>query len=85
MNKKVIADLRVLMSDNKIDAYLTVSTDPHQSEYIPPFWLRNKFLTGFTGVYCRTVVTKKKAMLWTDGKEAIKVKKELKNSPLSIR
>ncbi len=80
MNKKVLFNLRELMSENKIDAYLTVSTDPHQSEYIPPFWLRNKFLTGFTGVYCRTVVTKKKAMLWTDGKEAIKVKKELKNS-----
>ncbi len=80
MNKENLSKLRVLMSKNKIDAYLTVSTDPHQSEYLPPYWQRNKFLAGFTGVYCRTIVTKNKAMLWTDGKEDLKVKKELKNS-----
>ncbi len=81
MNKESLLKLRILMEKNKIDAYLTVSTDPHQSEYVPVQWQRNKFLTGFTGIYCRTVVTKKKAILWTDGKEELKVKKELKGSP----
>lgn len=81
MNRELLSKLRALMSANGIDAYLTVSTDPHQSEYVPPFWRRNTFLTGFTGIYCRTVVTKKEAMLWTDGKEELKIKKELKRSP----
>ena len=80
MNKENLSKLRALMSKSKIDAYLTISTDPHQSESLPPYWQRNKFLTGSTSIYCRAVVTKNKAMLWTDAKEELNTKKELKNA-----
>jgi len=69
------------MKDHGLDAYLLVSTDPHQNEYLPQHWDRCKFVSGFTGTYCRITITDKDAMVWTDGKEELKIKKELKNSP----
>ena len=41
--------LRRLMTQKGVAAYLIPSTDPHQSEYVPAFWERRKWLSGFTG------------------------------------
>ena len=81
MIKKRLMELRSLMKDHGINAYLLISTDPHQNEYLPPHWDRCRFISGFTGTYCRITVTDKEAMVWTDGKEELKAKKELKGSP----
>jgi len=45
-----LKDLRSTMRDHKLDAYLLVSTDPHQNEYLPPYWNRRLFISGFTGI-----------------------------------
>lgn len=81
MIKERLKELRALMKDHGINAYLLISTDPHQNEYLPPYWDRCRFISGFTGTYCRITVTDKDAMVWTDGKEELKVKKELKRTP----
>ncbi|MCA1788090.1 MAG: aminopeptidase P family N-terminal domain-containing protein, partial [Desulfobacteraceae bacterium] len=40
--------------------------DPHQSEYVTGHWQARAWLTGFTGSAGVAVVTKDKAILWTD-------------------
>jgi len=81
MIKERLKELRALMKNHGINAYLLISTDPHQNEYLPPYWDRCRFISGFTGTYCRIIITDKETMMWTDGKEELKVKKDLKKTP----
>ncbi len=76
-----LKELRVVMKEHKVDAYLLFSTDPHQNEYLPQYWNRTLFLSGFTGDFCNIAVTHDEAMLWTDSRFDITVKKELKKTP----
>jgi Xaa-Pro aminopeptidase len=69
--------LRRLMARNKIQAYIVPSSDPHQSEYVPDFWQRRKFLTGFSGSAGDAVVTPKKAGLWTDSRYWLRAEAEI--------
>jgi len=78
-----VQNLRLLMEEKGLDAYLLISTDPHQNEYLPPYWNRRMFISGFSGDYCNIAITKNEAMLWTDGKEELKAKTQLKDTPYS--
>ncbi len=69
--------LRRLMAANKVQAYIVPSSDPHQSEYVPDFWQRRKFLTGFSGSAGDAVVTAKKAGLWTDSRYWLRAEAEI--------
>ncbi len=69
--------LRKLMAANKVQAYIVPSSDPHQSEYVPDFWQRRKFLTGFSGSAGDAVVTAKKAGLWTDSRYWLRAEAEI--------
>ncbi len=76
MTKKITA-LRKLMKDHGVDAYLVPSSDPHQSEYVPEFWQRRKFISGFTGSAGDAVITQNKAGLWTDSRYFLQAEQEL--------
>ena len=67
MNKP-LNDLRELMQERCIDAYLVPASDFHQSEYFGPYFECTRFLSGFTGESCTLVITREEAMLWTDGR-----------------
>jgi len=75
--KNKITALRKLMEDCGVDAYLVPSSDPHQSEYVPEFWQRRKFISGFTGSAGDVVITHKKAGLWTDSRYFLQAEQEL--------
>jgi Xaa-Pro aminopeptidase len=75
--KDKIASLRKLMEDCGVDAYLVPSSDPHQSEYVPEFWQRRKFISNFTGSAGDVVITNKKAGLWTDSRYFLQAEQEL--------
>lgn len=66
--KKKIKALRKLMQEYGVQAYLVPSSDPHQNEYVPDFWQRRRFMTGFTGSAGDAVITQTKAGLWTDSR-----------------
>ncbi len=72
-----IGAIRKLMKDNGVEAYLVPSSDPHQSEYVPEFWQRRKFISGFTGSAGDVVITQKKAGLWTDSRYFLQAEQEL--------
>ena len=72
-----LAALRALMRDNKTDAYVVMSADPHMSEYLPAYWQVRLWLTGFTGSVGTLVITQDFAGLWVDGRYWVQAEKEL--------
>lgn len=72
--------LRLLMKRHGVEAYLVPSTDPHQSEYVPEFWKRRQFITGFTGSAGDALITLDQAGLWTDSRYYLQAERELKGS-----
>ncbi|MCJ7611663.1 MAG: aminopeptidase P family N-terminal domain-containing protein, partial [Candidatus Aminicenantes bacterium] len=69
--------LRRLMARHGIQAYVVPSSDPHQSEYVPEFWQRRKFLSGFSGSAGDVVVTRTTAGLWTDSRYWLRAAQEI--------
>lgn len=80
----MLKDLRHLMKRHQIDAYLIPSSDPHQSEYVPDFWKRRQYLTGFTGSAGDALVTLNTAGLWTDSRYYLQAEKELQGSGIRL-
>lgn len=75
--KEKIEALRDLMKKYGLDAYLVPSSDPHQNEYIPEFWQRRKYISGFRGSAGDVVITHSKAGLWTDSRYFLQAEQEL--------
>lgn len=73
-----IAALRQKMKEHSLSAYLIPSSDPHQSEYLPENYKTREFISGFTGSAGTVLVTKDKAILWTDGGIFFRLKNSLK-------
>lgn len=71
-----IAALRQKMEALSLSAYLVPSSDPHQSEYLPENYKTRAFISGFTGSAGTVVVTKDKAILWTDGRYFLQAEKQ---------
>lgn len=72
-----LKELRKLMSGHGLQAYIIPSTDPHSSEYVPKFWQRRKYISGFSGSAGHVVVTRHKAGLWTDSRYFLQAEKQL--------
>jgi Xaa-Pro aminopeptidase len=82
--KDKLKALRGLMKGHGVGAYLVPSTDPHQSEYVPEFWKRRKFMTGFTGSAGDALITLDKAGLWTDSRYFLQAERELRGSGFTL-
>ena len=72
------------MEEQKIDAWIVPSSDPHQSEYVAPHWKTRAWLSGFTGSAGTLVVTMEKAGLWTDSRYFIQAARELEGSGIEL-
>jgi Xaa-Pro aminopeptidase len=82
-NTKVQFD-RIISQINKLglDGYLLPGTDPHQSEYLSPYWNLREHLCGFTGSAGNLIFAKTgKAALFTDGRYTLQAKEELQDTP----
>ncbi len=79
-----ITSLRNLMRLEKIDAMLIYGTDPHLSEYVPSAWRSIEWISGFTGSYAKVVITRDKALLWTDSRYFIQAENQLKGNGFLI-
>lgn len=82
--KERIEQLRVLMREKGIEAYIVPSSDPHQSEYVAEHYTARTFITGFTGSAGTAVITLKDAGLWTDGRYFIQAENQLKGSGVTL-
>lgn len=79
-----LSQLRKLMDDRGIDAYIEPTADPHQSEYVADHYKGRNFISGFTGSAGLVVITKDKANLWTDGRYFIQAENEIKDNEFEL-
>lgn len=84
MNER-LQQLRNLMAERQIDAYLVPTSDFHESEYVGDYFKCRKFLTGFTGSAGTAVVTATEAGLWTDGRYFVQAAKQLEGSEFTLQ
>lgn len=60
-----------------LDALAVPTGDPHGSEYPAEHWQCRRWLTGFTGSAGTAVVTRERALLWTDSRYWIQAAEQL--------
>ncbi len=76
--------LRREMSKEGIDAYIIVTFDFHNSEYVGEYFKTREYLSGFTGSAGSLVITEEEACLWTDGRYFIQAETQLRGSSVKL-
>jgi len=79
-----IENLRRVMNQHNISAYIVPGTDPHASEYIADYWKEREWISGFTGSAGTAVITLNKAGLWTDSRYFLQGTEELADSGIDL-
>ena len=79
-----ITALRAEMKAAGIDIYIVPTSDFHDSEYVSPYFMTRKFLSGFTGSAGTLVVTADEAALFTDGRYFIQAENQLSGSGIIL-
>jgi Xaa-Pro aminopeptidase len=82
--EKKLSALRQEMAARQIAAVVVPSADPHQSEYVTAHWQARAWLTGFTGSAGVAVVTRNRAILWTDSRYWLQAGAQLKGSEFEL-
>lgn len=59
--KQRVLELRRLMKENNIDAYLILSADPHLSEYLPEYYKNRVFIVALRVLLEQFLSHKKRA------------------------
>lgn len=72
-----LRELRTMMSETNLDAYIVPSGDAHASEYTAKCDARLAFISGFTGSSGTAVVLADSAHLFTDGRYHIQAAAQL--------
>ncbi|KAI0316094.1 Creatinase/aminopeptidase [Amylostereum chailletii] len=75
-----LSALRQRMATQSVDAYVVPSEDQHSSEYLAQCDERRAFISGFNGSAGTAVVTKEKALLFTDGRYFLQAEQQLDNN-----
>jgi len=76
--------IRSLMKEQKIDAYIIPSSDPHISEYLPEYYKCITWTSGFTGSAGTLVITQDFAGLWTDSRYFVQANDQLATSGFEL-
>ncbi len=87
MNKSVserLKDLRDLMKERNMDAYLVPTSDYHESEYVGEHFACREYITGFAGSAGTALIMKDWAGLWTDGRYFVQASRELDGSGVEL-
>ena len=84
MIKQRIENIRDLMKEKNIYAYIVPSSDYHQSEYVGDYFKSREFMSGFTGSSGTLIISMDEAGLWTDGRYFIQAENELKDSGIKL-
>lgn len=72
-----VEKLRSFMQEHNQSAFIVVSSDPHSSEYVADCWKSREWISGFDGSAGTVIVTKEKALLWTDSRYWLAAEKAL--------
>lgn len=76
--------IRQRLQEELLDAYLVLSSDFHNSEYVGEFFKCREYISGFTGSAGSLVILKNKAGLWTDGRYFLQAEEQLEGSGFDL-
>ena len=79
-----IGELRKVMKERDIMAYIVPTGDDHMCEYLCGHFMERVFMSGFTGSAGTLVVTGDKAGLWTDGRYHLQAGDQLKGTCIEL-
>lgn len=79
-----LAALREEMRREHLSAFIFPSSDPHNSEYVPPRWEGRKWISGFDGSAGTAVVTLHSAALWTDSRYFLAAEEQLAGTEFQL-
>lgn len=79
-----LAELRRLMLEQGIDAYLILSADFHASEYVGEYFKCREYMSGFDGSAGNLLVMAEEAGLWTDGRYFIQAEEQLRDTGITL-
>ena len=79
-----LKNLRYLMLERGLDAYIISGGDAHNNAYMADYWLVRSWFSGFTGSAGMVVVTPTEAGLWTDGRYFIQAENELAGTGITL-
>ena len=86
-NKTIAAHLAALRDEMRrehLSAFIFPSSDPHNSEYVPPRWEGRKWISGFDGSAGTAVVTLHSAALWTDSRYFLAAEEQLAGTEFQL-
>ncbi len=86
-NKKIkgrVKRIRQWMCEERVEALVVPTMDPHNGEYLPEHYKARQWLTGFTGSAGVAVVTADAAALWTDSRYFLQAAEELDGTPFVL-
>ena len=72
------------MRREHLSAFIFPSSDPHNSEYVPPRWEGRKWISGFDGSAGTAVVTLHSAALWTDSRYFLAAEEQLAGTEFQL-
>ncbi len=78
MKKNKLIKLRRELTINNIDGYIIPKNDEFFGEYVSPEKERLKYITGFSGSAGQSLVLKKQAFLFVDGRYTLQAQKEVR-------
>ncbi|MBQ9266597.1 MAG: aminopeptidase P family protein [Bacilli bacterium] len=83
--KENLVKLQETLKKDNLKAYLIVTSDPHNSEYIATYYKSfREYFCPFTGSAGQLLVTQDAAYLFTDGRYWIQAENELKDSGVTL-
>lgn len=83
--KENILLLQKELKKNNLKAYLILTSDPHDNEYISEYYLKERlFFSPFSGSAGTLLVSENKAYLFTDGRYWEQAEKELSASGITL-
>ena len=77
-------NLRAILREEKIHAFIFPSTDPHHGEYVPDHWKGREYVSGFNGSAGTVVVTLEEAALWTDSRYFLAAEEQLQGTGIAL-
>ncbi len=80
-----IAQLRDVLTHEKLDGFLVPLADEYMNEYVPEVAQRLTWLTGFTGSSGFAVILKDKAAFFTDGRYTIQAAQQVNADVYELR
>lgn len=82
--REEITQLQHLLVIKDYDYYIVPTADFHGSEFINDHFKAREYLSGFTGSAGTLLVSRERAMLWTDGRYFLQAEKELAGSGIEL-